>query len=314
MHTDDAGRERVLLAPFDGKGTPMRSFDLVAFDLDGTVYVEHAKTIRPRVISAFEAAHEAGVVLAAATGRPFGMLGPSLRDAPWLEWAITVNGACVSNARTGEIVSARTMPVAQVQDVVEVVRGVGGTAGQGGWSLFAPNISGFDAELSRHKFADRGAEPGNRTNFSFVENALASGQEVEEIPSIDEALAALGTEVFKVGCMFDTEEQTQEAIRLLNASEAVGGLELALVGPTELEITRAGVTKGSALDILCAHLGIDVHRAVAFGDSGNDITFGESPCTFVAMGNATPEIKGVADEECPADKDDGVAVWLEQHL
>ena len=40
---------------------------------------------------------------------------------------------------------------------------------------------------------------------------------------------------------------------------------------------------------------------VAFGDSGNELTFGESACTFVAMGNATPEIKAIADDICPPD-------------
>ena len=193
----------------------MPNFDLVAFDLDGTVYVEHAKLIRPRVIRAFEAAHNAGVLLAVASGRPLGMLGPSLKDAPWLDWNITVNGACVSNAHTGEIVAARMMPVKQVQAIVACVRTVGGTAGRGGWSLFAPGLAGFDVELSRHKFAGRGAADGNRTNFSFVENALASGQEVEEIPSVDEALEHLSTDVFKIGCMFDTEQQTQDAMRAL---------------------------------------------------------------------------------------------------
>ena len=54
------------------------------------------------------------------------------------------------------------------------VRSLGGTAGRGGWSLFAPNISGFDRELNRVKFRDRGARDDGSTNFSFVENALAS--------------------------------------------------------------------------------------------------------------------------------------------
>lgn len=292
----------------------MPNFDLVAFDLDGTVYVDHAKYIRPRVIRAFEAAHKAGALLTVASGRPTSMLGPSLVGAPWLDWHITVNGACVSRARDGEILSARMMPVPQVRAVVDCVRTLGGTAGQGGWSLFAPGVTGFDVELSRNKFRGRGAADGNRTNFSFVENALAGGQDVEEIPTIDEALANLTTDVFKVGCMFDTVEQTQAAIDLLRDSDATGGLELACVGPTELEITRAGVNKGSALSILCEKLGIDESRAVAFGDSGNDATFGDSACTFVAMGNATPEIKAIADDICPPDTEDGVAAWLEKNL
>ena len=61
-------------------------------------------------------------------------------------------------------------------------------------------------------------------------------------------------------------------------------------------------------------LPIAVADTVAFGDSGNDATFADSACTFVAMGNATPEIKAVADDICPSVKQDGVAVWLEDHL
>ena len=32
------------------------------------------------------------------------------------------------------------------------------------------------------------------------------------------------------------------------------------------------------------------------------------------MGNATPEVKEIADDIAPSVKEDGVAVWLEQHL
>ncbi len=292
----------------------MPRYDLVAFDLDGTVYVNHARHIRPRVLRAFEAAYEAGVTLAVASGRPQGMLGRDLTGVPWLDWSITVNGACVSNAKTGEIASARTMPLDQARDIVACVRSLGSGVAQGGWSLFAPGVAGFDRELNRVKFRDRGARDDGSTNFSFVENALASGQEVEEIPTIDAALADLDTDVFKLGIMLDTVEETDAAMDALRASSALGDLELALTGPTELEITQAGVNKGSALSILCEKLGVSESRAVAFGDSGNDATFAESACTFVAMGNATPEIKAVADEECPADADDGVAVWIEENI
>ena len=72
--------------------------------------------------------------------------------------------------------------------------------------------------------------------------------------------------------------------------------------------------KGSALSILCTHLGIDERRAVAFGDSGNDATFAQSSCTFVAMGNASPEIKAVADDITDSVTNDGVATWLNAHL
>lgn len=292
----------------------MAKFDLIAFDLDGTVFPEpSAKIIRPRVVAALQAAHDAGVITAVASGRTVGMLGPTLTGAPWVDWLITVNGACVSPAHGGDAVSERMMPREQVRAVVSCIRSVAPGAGDNGWSLFAPGHACFDRGLNE-RFRERLPEGPERESFSFVESVLAEGGKVEEIDGIDTILGELTTDIYKIGCMLDTVELFDATCRELTASAHTGGLELASVGPTELEITKAGVNKGSALGILCRHLGIDEHRAVAFGDSGNDATFADSACTFVAMGNATPEIKAVADDICPSVKQDGVAVWLEDHL
>lgn len=290
----------------------MARYDLIAFDLDGTVFAQpQTQVVNPRVVSAFKTAHDQGVQVAVASGRPTGMLGPSLTDAPWVDWHITVNGASVTRASDGKVVSARMMPLEQVRQIVACVRSIGQGAGEGGWSLFAPGHSCFESSLNS-SFSKRFSVEEGRESFSFVESTMAQGGKIEEMDHIDTVLDLLETDVFKVGCMFDTVELTEEAKRVLN--ERFEGLEMACVGPTELEITKAGVNKGSALHILCESLGIDETRAVAFGDSGNDATFAQSSCTFVAMGNATPEIKQIADDVCPSVREDGVAVWLEEHL
>lgn len=291
----------------------MANFDLIAFDLDGTVFAEpHNEDIRPRVVRAFEAAHRAGVRISVASGRPVNMLGQTLMSAPWLDWLITVNGASVSSARDGAMVKARMMPRDQVREIVSVVRSIGDGAGKGGWSLFAPNRTCFDAALNEMFSAEMPEEP-ERENFSFVESVADRWGSVEEVSTVDAALDSLSTDVFKIGCMFASPEELGAARQAVEASP-LDGLEMAQVGPTELEITRAGVNKGSALGILCRELSIDESRAVAFGDSGNDETFAQSACTFVAMGNADPHIKAIADDLCPSVKEDGVAVWLEEHL
>ena len=90
----------------ESKEADVAKFDLIAFDLDGTVFPEpSAKSIRPRVVAALQAAHDAGVITAVASGRTVGMLGPTLTGAPWVDWLITVNGACVSSARDGRVLS-----------------------------------------------------------------------------------------------------------------------------------------------------------------------------------------------------------------
>ena len=42
-------------------------------------------------------------------------------------------------------------------------------------------------------------------------------------------------------------------------------------GYHNLEFTRAGVTKGNGLTLLCSHLGVDIEETLACGDTQNDI-------------------------------------------
>ncbi|MDD2589125.1 MAG: HAD hydrolase family protein, partial [Atopobiaceae bacterium] len=69
-----------------------------------------------------------------------------------------------------------------------------------------------------------------------------------------------------------------------------------------------------AIDLLCQRLGVDEQAAVAFGDSGNDLSMTGRACTFVAVANGTEQVRDAADEVCPSIGDDGVAQWLEARL
>lgn len=287
----------------------MANFDIIAFDLDGTIFAEpHKEIMSPRVERALARAHDAGVLTAVASGRPTGMLGCHVSSLPFVDWHITVNGARVSDAATGKIISERTLARPLAHDVIELInRAAAGS--RVGWSLFSGGTAYFDQTLLA--MFERNQPAGE--SFSFVESALAEGNDVEVMPSAGELTDSLADGPDKLGARFDTPEETRRVLDALKVSGA-SELEIAQVGPDEIEITRAGVGKGSALTILCRHLGIDERRAVAFGDSGNDATFADTPCTFVAMGNASERIKRIADDLCPSVREDGVAVWLERNL
>lgn len=288
----------------------MANYDLIAFDLDGTIFASPVKPVMsPRVTEALQAAHDAGVVLAVASGRPTGMLGSHVSGLPFVDWHITVNGAMVSDARTHEIISKRPIPKSTALMVARCVNEACSDVFVG-WNMFAYGVAHFEralVERQRFKFAE------GEESFSFADSALADGSDIRIIDSVIDTIEILPDGVDKLGARFDTKA---DADRAEHALRAYGGqpLEIARVKPTELEITLAGVGKGSALSILCRHLGIDERRAVAFGDSGNDATFAQSPCTFVAMGNASPEIKAVADDITDSVTHDGVATWLNAHL
>ena len=152
-----------------------------------------------------------------------------------------------------------------------------------------------------------------RFGFNPIE-AFASRSDMTIVPSIYKLVEELPktSKVQKFGCAFDSAEDTDAAFSELTRVHK--DLDIAILNATELEITGVGVNKGSALELLCWKLGIDPARAVAFGDSGNDISLTGRSNHFVAMGNADGFIKERADEITATVQEDGVAAWIEKNL
>ena len=65
---------------------------------------------------------------------------------------------------------------------------------------------------------------------------------------------------------------------------------------------------------MCEALGIPVEQSIAVGDQSNDLTMIRIAGLGVAMGNATEEVKAVADTVTADCDHDGVAQVIEQYL
>ena len=309
----------------------MAAFDLIAFDLDGTVFgIPFKQEVSQRVHQAFQDAHDRGVTIAVATGRPVAMLGDQLRNAPWLDWGITVNGAQIVDMQGDQPSLCR--PIDR-QLALKLMRELGDSVS---WSTFVDDIPYVEEKKVLH-MAEKGlgafshpdatstasgtsgADDGDgksvmeRFGFNPIE-AFASRSDMNIVPSIYELVESLpeDSKVQKFGCAFDSAEDTDAAFDELTRVHK--DLDIAILNATELEITGVGVNKGSALELLCWKLGIDPARAVAFGDSGNDISLTGRSNHFVAMGNADGFIKERADEITATVQDDGVALWIEENL
>ena len=79
-----------------------------------------------------------------------------------------------------------------------------------------------------------------------------------------------------------------------------------------LEFMNPHVNKGNALAEAAKHLGLTAAECVAFGDSYNDTPMLEWAGLGVAMENARPELKAIAQRIAPSADDDGVGMMLTQ--
>ncbi len=83
--------------------------------------------------------------------------------------------------------------------------------------------------------------------------------------------------------------------------------------PYFLDIVPEGLSKSYGASRILERLGISREECMAFGDGGNDIPIIEYAGTGVAMGNATPDVKSVADYVTDSVDEDGVVTAL-QHF
>ncbi len=84
--------------------------------------------------------------------------------------------------------------------------------------------------------------------------------------------------------------------------------------PILMEVLPKQVNKGQALIQLAQVLGIGIENIMACGDEENDIDMIKEAGFGVAMGNATPKVKAVADYITASNDEDGVAKAIEYIL
>ncbi|KGA97377.1 haloacid dehalogenase [Alkalihalobacillus alcalophilus ATCC 27647 = CGMCC 1.3604] len=81
-----------------------------------------------------------------------------------------------------------------------------------------------------------------------------------------------------------------------------------------LELVKTGINKAVGLKKVADFYQIPKERIIAFGDEDNDFEMIEYAGQGVAMKNAIPELKSLANEITLTNEEDGIAVYLEEAL
>src|SRR5690606_36790730 len=79
-----------------------------------------------------------------------------------------------------------------------------------------------------------------------------------------------------------------------------------------VEISAACVTKAAGLAWLCERWGLCPTDVIAFGDMPNDVPMLTWAGRAVAVANAHPAVRDIADEVTASNEEDGVAAYLEE--
>lgn len=109
----------------------------------------------------------------------------------------------------------------------------------------------------------------------------------------------------------DDKETIKKARKEL---EELGGLEISSSKADNLEIMTKGMTKGTGIRTLAGILGINQEEIMCIGDSENDISMFKAAGLKIAMGNATEELKAMADYVTDTNNNSGVGKAIEKFI
>jgi Cof subfamily protein (haloacid dehalogenase superfamily) len=268
-------------------------YRLLALDLDGTA-IELGQMPTPRVRQAVAAAVDRGVRVVVATGRPY-VSARKFQAA--LELAAPL--ICFQGALVKEVIGdeqtllAEPLPVEPLSEVFTLVE-------QRGWE--------FNLYSEDFIYLPRMSHPE-----SFYERWF--GLPCAPVPSLAEALRKMRDRATPpLKGMFIGDSDLVD--RLTPEVQERFGDRFAVVRSHTLfsEITALGVSKGSALAFLAHHYGIAREETIAAGDNGNDVSMIQWAGLGVAVANATPEAKAVADWLAPSVAEDGVATLIDRFI
>lgn len=265
-------------------------YKLIALDMDGTL-LRKDKTISDRTFKALKAAREKGVKVVLATGRPvrgiknyLSYLGLDKDD----EYAVTFNGSAVQTGKSGNMLFEKFMSGVDLHYIYSLSL-------EYGVHIHAFNERGQLMTPVLNKYTDVEAQI-NGLNIHIRDfNAISPEDKIIKVMLVDEP-----EKLDLVFSKLPKELFTKYSI-LRSAS-------------IFLEFLDPEINKGLGLSILSKELGITREEVIAVGDAGNDIDMIKYAGLGVAMGNAYPEVKEIADYVTVTNEEDGVAEVIEKFI
>jgi hypothetical protein len=281
---------------------------LIASDMDGTL-LNKDHEISEENLKALRFAQSRGVELAIATGRIYYNVDDYLKKAGLKAAIIGTNGATVHTKEGEKIYEAPLDKETLIPLVAELERH------QIYFTVFTENgkyrheqganwLESDYERMKKHESAKVQAIMSWMTPKRLMTDIARHFHHYQEILELKETIYKV------VAFSFDPE-------KLENARAALGDDErfhIVSSGKGNFEIMDCKATKGKGLETLAKHLQIPLQETVAIGDNYNDASMFQVAGIGVAMGNAEPPVKAMADYVTATNEENGVALAINRLL
>lgn len=268
---------------------------LIALDLDGTT-LDRSSRLSEENRNALQAAADNGVNIVIATGRPLCALPQEILDFEPVRYVLTSNGARITDLHDGKAFYENCLQPHSVEAAVKLLEPteyvletfVDGVAYIEGWYYRQVAETGKSFRDANYILNTR------KPMDDFYDFMLRNSSSIENI-NVN---------------FTDISEKPAMKIKL----EELPDVTITSSLDHNLEIGGATTSKADALRQMCRLLDIDRSEVLAAGDSPNDMAMLKAAGIAVAVGNAKPEVKSIADFIAPPNYEDGVAAAVKKFV
>lgn len=262
----------------------------LVLDIDGTL-LNSKKEITPATAEAIRKVMLAGHRVVIASGRPLpGMkrCGQELELEKYGGYLLSYNGAKVVDCGTGKVIYEKTLPAHIPAEIYEYARAHGA------------GVVSFEGDC-----VISGFEPNEYVRLEAKHNGL----DIRVVPEFPEYID------FPVNKCMIMDHGDRDAMYEKELKEKYGS-SLSIFRSEEyfLEIMHAGISKADSLNAILDYIDVKRENTICCGDSYNDISMIEYAGIGVAMGNAKPEVKAVADYITGTNDDDGLVEVINKYI
>jgi Cof subfamily protein (haloacid dehalogenase superfamily) len=268
-------------------------YKLLVSDIDGTL-ADGRGIISADNKKALLDLHRAGIKVSLCTGRPAKGCLAVLQKMPADGFHVFFDGALVCNADQTEVIYSRPIKKELLNKICTLAHEYGLTlelfSGTHFYAEQEHSLAQIHSDLLKFEIT--------AADFKAVCHQVPVIMGCLVIPAADEnkfkpILADFGG---KRNLIFSwTQNPTRPDIRLVN-------------------IIMDDVSKGKALEALCAYLGLELEEVAAIGDGANDISLLSTAGLAIAMQNSPRELQTVADYVTADFIHNGFAQAVHKHL
>ena len=272
----------------------MKDIKIIALDLDGTL-LNSNKELSRRNYHALEEAARRGIQIVPTTGRYYGALPQVIREMPFVNYVITINGAQVRDLRSGEVLYNAEIPWQQAIEIMSFMDTLPVI-----YDCYM-NDEAFMTAALKEKINEHTTDPHYRKMLYELR---------QPVPELKEFVAQRQMDIQKT--QFFTMDGELRRRMLEELPQRFENLSVSSALLHNVEINNIRANKGDAVLALAAHLGYTADNVMSFGDGSNDVPMLRAAGLGVAMANAFDDVKTHADYITGHCDEDGVADAIEK--